>query len=98
VSPVFPHLTDSTEIFTALQGKTKKIYFEGYNPKLGNWDDVKAKLDRQALSYYREMFFNKGLYDLYWKEFIETTDRLNRDFNFEIQYFIYPFDSYYSSG
>ncbi len=97
VSPVFPIFTDVENIFESLRGKTKKIYFEAYNPRLGNFDDVKLKLDEETLGEYQKIFFDPFNYEQYWKDFIEKTNRLNEQYNFNIEIFIYPFNSYYSS-
>jgi DNA repair photolyase len=96
ISPVFPHLTDAKEIFESLDGKAGKIFFEGYNTRLGNWYDVRKKLDESLLSKYERIFFNKDEYENYWKNFITETEALNEKFGFKLKFFIYPFDSYYS--
>ena len=97
ISPVFPYLTDIETIFQELNGKTKKIYMEGFNAKIGNWNEIRSKLSEELISKYEKIFFNKDEYDLYWNKFRADTDELNKKFNFDIQYFMYPFDSYYNS-
>lgn len=96
ISPVFPFLTDIKTIFENLNGLTKKIYIEGYNAKMGNWEDIKTKLSKDLVLKYEKIFFNEFEYNSYWDEFISFTNDLNSKFNFDIQYFIYPFDSYYN--
>ena len=85
IGPVFPFLTN-----------VKKIYFEGYNAKLGNWTDIKEKMDENLILNYKKIFFIESEYDKYWDDFITQTNELNKKFGFDLQYFIYPFDSFYN--
>jgi len=95
ISPVFPYLTNESEILEKLNGIVKNVYFENYNIKLGNWDEVKTKLDRKLLEFYNKIFFNKAEYENFWQNFIKSVENLNKKFNFNIKFFIYPFNSYY---
>ncbi len=95
ISPVFPYLTNINEIFTKLKGKTSKIYFESYNIKIGNWNEVRTRLDRKLLPLYEKIFYNKQEYKKYWDNFIKSVDTLNQNYGYRIKYFIYPLDSYY---
>jgi DNA repair photolyase len=95
ISPVFPYLTNESEILEKLNGIVKNVYFENYNIKLGNWDEVKTKLDKKLLEVYDKIFFNKAEYENFWQNFIKSVENLNKKFNFNIKFFIYPFNSYY---
>jgi len=96
ISPVFPGITDVQLVFEELKGKTDRIYFEAYNPRLGNWDEIRLKLPDGLISEYERIFFQKEDYKTFWNDFKANTDRLNGAYGYKIQYFIYPFGEYYN--
>lgn len=98
ISPVFPYLTDISEILNKLKNKTKKIYFEAYNIKIGNWKELKTKLNKELISIYEKIFFNKYEYKKYWNNFIKNTNTLTQNYGYSVKYFIHSFDSYYEIG
>lgn len=95
ISPFFPFLTDYKEIFKILKGKTKKISFEGYNIKMGSWEKVKEKLDEKLVLKYNEIFFNEKNYYEFWQNVKNEIEDLNKNYNFDIKFFIPDFNEYY---
>lgn len=96
ISPVFPGITRPSEIMKFINGKCKKLYFEGYNIKLGNWEIVSKKLPKDILSLYKKIFFDEEEYNKYWNNLKNEINKINRDYNYEIEFFIYPHEKYYN--
>jgi len=95
VGPVMPGITQTRDIFDDLKGKTSKIFFENYNLKMGNWAEIECLLSGKLQREYKTIFKNKKNYDNYWNNFIKETEKLNSGYNYKIEFFIYPFNSYY---
>ncbi|MBN2737221.1 MAG: radical SAM protein [Spirochaetales bacterium] len=97
VSPVIPELTDFRELFSWAKEKAPALYFESYNPKLGQWHEVKGLLNRDDFGVFQEIYGSESSYQEYWKAFESEVREHNKKFGFELDFFIYPFDSYYNS-
>ncbi len=97
IGPVFPYLTDIKSLFKDLKGRVKKVCLEGYNARLGNWEDIKKKLDPDRIKKYADIFFNEEIYNSYWLEFVNSTRQLNDQYGFDVRFFIYPFNSFYNN-
>lgn len=97
ISPVFPGLTDIEEILKSLKGKTAEVNFEAYNPRLGNWNELKQLLSIDMAEMYENIFFDKANYEAYWAYFEKSTTELNQAYGYQLRFYIPPFDSWYNS-
>ncbi len=101
VSPAFPFLTDVKKIFEELQGITDNVFFEAYNIKMGNWFDIRKKIedfdaaDDGIISEYERIFFNENEYYAYWNGFVSSVNSLNSAYGYKLKFYIYNYDSYY---
>jgi DNA repair photolyase len=98
VSPVFPGLIDIESVFNELKGRAEKIYFENYNIRLGNWQSLKQKLSNEQIEEYENIFLKSENYKEYWDSFVSDVNRLNQDYGYKLDFFIYPFNSYYKNA
>lgn len=96
VSPVIPNITDYKDLFEKAQGKAPALYFESYNPKLGQWDQVKKKLEPESLKIIERVYSSEENYKNYWESWKEQVVEYNKAYSLELDFFIYPFDSYYN--
>jgi DNA repair photolyase len=95
IGPVFPLITEPALLFKELKGVTKKIYLEAYHPKLGNWDEILSKLGVEREEFYRKIYSSEAEYQNYWNNFAEETKAANREYAFELEFFVPKFNSYY---
>lgn len=98
ISPVFPGVIDVRKLFIKLQGRTKKIYFEYYNLKLGNWPAMKKKLDEMQICEIETIMCNSKRYKNYWDSFIHDAKLFNEGFKYNLKFFAHPFNTFYNDG
>jgi len=98
ISPVFPYITDMKMLLGELNGKVSKVYCESYNPKLGNWDELKLKLTSEVIHKIDIIYASESAYNSYWEQFKQDVQIMNNTFKFEMEFFIYPYNSYYAPG
>lgn len=100
VSPVFPALTDVSGVMDSLAsvtGSSFKVHLETYNPKMGNWPEVRQALPEKDKALYERIFSSKGDYDSYWSNFLEETLKRNLKLGLKIEFHVNPFDSFYQA-
>ena len=98
ISPYFPFISDYKAIMNDLSSlpcKGLHLYFEGYNLRMGNWQDIKPKLSKKLLNQYINIYSDQGNYNQYWEDLQNSILQYNKEFNYDIKFFNYPFDDYY---
>lgn len=104
VSPVFPFLTDMKGIWnslkTAFQDEERfpEIRAEAYNPKMGNWDDVRKLLPDELKMPYDLIYGNPEEYERYWNGFRKETESFFMAEGLHVTVKVEPYDSWYRPG
>ncbi len=100
ISPYFPYLTNYEEIFKLISKIDNKynikLYFESYNIKAGNWEKVKSKLDNDMVLKYEKIYASEKEYYNYWNRVKENIKKFNKEYNYNIKFFIYPYNNFFS--
>lgn len=99
ISPVFPLMTDMNSIMDSLTDVegSFKVHLETYNPKMGNWPEIRNALPDSSRAVYDRIFSSKEEYDNFWSCFLEETLKLNLKHGLKIEFHVNPFDSFYRS-
>lgn len=100
ISPYFPYLSDYKLLvkdLMSLKNQNFHLYFESYNVKMGNWQKIKQKLNRNMLESYRTLFSSQRHYEEYWDNLKKDILEYNKEFQYKIKFFIYPYDDYYKN-
>lgn len=100
ISPFLPFISDHKTIMddlSILPGKGFHVYFEGYNMRMGNWQDVKAKLPGSLSGKYYSIYSSEKNYNKYWEDLKGEVLTYNKRFNYRIKFFNYPFNDYFQN-
>lgn len=98
ISPYFPYISEYQQIMDDI-GQIKdnklRLNFEGYNLKMGHWLEIKAKLSKEYLDKYYQIYNNLDSYQIYWDNLKEQIMNYNAKYHFKIDFLIYPYNDYY---
>ncbi len=98
ISPYFPFLSDYKKTMGDLQSLCNNnfnLYFESYNLKMGNWEIIKNKLDESILNKYLDIFSSIENYNKFWNDLKNEIFEFNKEFHYNIKFFIYPYNDYF---
>jgi DNA repair photolyase len=100
ISPFMPYLSDHRTIMddlSTLPEKRFRIYFEGYNMRMGNWDEVKREIPEKLLKRYNDLYSNKKNYNEYWENLKQDISDYNKRYNYRIKFLNSPYDDFFKN-
>ena len=96
IGPVFPLLTDIPALFEELKGTALSVHLEAYNPKMGNYTEIKEKLSEAEKAEFERVYGNPENYQRFWDDFRNKTMELNQTYGYLLDFTIFNYDSYFN--
>ncbi|MDD5067972.1 MAG: hypothetical protein PHF84_13085, partial [bacterium] len=100
ISPFFPFLTGYKKILdelARLRHREFRVCFEGYNLKMGNWEEVRKRLPEDLLGRYSDIYRDRERYEGFWSEVKKDILGYSKGYGFyaeRVEFESFPYDDY----
>ena len=86
----------SNTLFEELKGTALSVHLEAYNPKMGNYTEIKEKLSEAEKAEFEKIYGNPENYQRFWDDFRNKTMELNQTYGYSLDFTIFNYDSYFN--
>jgi len=101
IGPFIPFLEDLKNLFKLIPPQIKEVEIEIYNAKVGNFEEIIKSIEKniseEIAKKIKEVYSEEKNYLAFSKGLIKEAKRLNKDYNFQLNFIVPQFNFWYTN-